>query len=63
MEKRVAEQEVIDQETFEQEGYEDQLEFEGLSDFLDYVEVGIRDFVRTMLQEYAKDEFMRYIGA
>jgi len=63
MEKRVADEEVIDQETFEQEGYEDQLEFEGLSDFLDYVEVGIRDFVRTMLQEYAKDEFMRYIGA
>jgi len=63
MEKRVAEQEVIDQEAFEQGGYEDQLEFEGLSDFLDYVEVGIRDFVRTMLQEYAKDEFMRYIGA
>jgi len=63
MEKRVTEQEVINQETFGQEGYEDQLEFEGLSDFLDYVEVGIRDFVRTMLQEYAKDEFMRYIGA
>ena len=63
MEKRVAEEEVIDQETFEQNRYEDPLEFEGLSDFLDYVEVGIRDFVRTMLQEYAKDEFMRYIGA
>ncbi|RLC10620.1 MAG: hypothetical protein DRH43_05960, partial [Deltaproteobacteria bacterium] len=63
MEKKVAEEEVIDQETFEQKGYEDHLEFGGLSDFLDYVEVGIRDFVRTMLQEYAKDEFMRYIGA
>ena len=37
--------------------------FEGLGDFLDHVEAGIRALVREMLQAYAEDEFMRYIGA
>jgi hypothetical protein len=36
---------------------------ESLSDFLDHVELGVRAFVRVMLQQYAEDEFMRYIGA
>ena len=38
-------------------------EFESLSEFLDHVELGVRAFVRVMLQKYAEDEFMRYIGA
>jgi putative transposase len=37
--------------------------FQDLSAFLDHVEVGVRDFVRTMIQTYAEDEFLRYIGA
>ena len=37
--------------------------FESLSDFLDHAELGARAFVRAMLQQYAEDEFMRYIGA
>jgi putative transposase len=37
--------------------------FETLGDFLDHVELGVRVFVRVMLQQYAEDEFMRYIGA
>jgi transposase-like protein len=36
---------------------------ESLSDFLDHVELGVRAFVRVMLQQYAQDEFMRHIGA
>jgi putative transposase len=63
MSNRLAKKEDIDQvpSTFELEnGISD---FESLSDFLDHVELGVRAFVREMLQEYAEDEFMRYIGA
>lgn len=34
-----------------------------LSDFLEAIEKGIRDILRTMLNAYAEDEFLRYIGA
>lgn len=37
--------------------------FQDLSAFLDRVEGEVRDFVRTMIQAYAEDEFLRYIGA
>jgi transposase-like protein len=63
MEKTVAKQEVIDQATFADDVDESGQQFEGLGDFLDHVEAGIRAFVREMLQAYAEDEFMRYIGA
>jgi len=63
MENRVAEQEVIDQVTFTDEPDEDSYHFENLGDFLDQVELGVRAFVRVMLQQYAEDEFLRYIGA
>jgi len=63
MENTVAEQELIDQETFTDEPDESSHEFGSLGDFLDHVEAGIRAFVREMLQAYAEDEFMRYIGA
>lgn len=63
MEKTVAEQEVIDQARFADDGDEGGQGFEGLGDFLDHVEAGIRALVREMLQAYAEDEFMRYIGA
>ena len=63
MEERVAEQEVVNQAPFEEEITDSYAEFESLGDFLDYVEEGVRSFVRIMLERYAKDEFMRYIGA
>jgi len=62
MEDRVAEQDLIDQATFaddEEESYH----FETLGDFLNHIELGVRAFVRVMLQQYAEDEFLRYIGA
>ena len=63
MEKRVTEQEAIDQACITDELDETPVEFESLGDFLDHVELGVRAFVRVMLQQYAEDEFMRYIGA
>jgi len=63
MEKTVAEQEVVNQETFAEQSEEDGQQFRSLDDFLDYVEIGVRAFVREMIQSYAEDEFMRYIGA
>ena len=32
-------------------------------ELLDAIEGGVRKFVRTTLEVYAKDEFLRYIGA
>ena len=32
-------------------------------ELLDAIEEGVRKFVRTTLEVYAKDEFLRYIGA
>jgi len=32
-------------------------------ELLDVIEKGVRKFIRTMLEIYAKDEFLRYIGA
>lgn len=63
MDKRLAEQEVIDQVPVTDELDETPAEFETLGEFFDHVELGIRAFVRAMLQQYAEDEFMRYIGA
>ncbi len=63
MENRVAEQEVVDQAAFTDELDEDGYHFENLGDFLDHIELGVRAFVRAMVQEYAEDEFLRYIGA
>ncbi|MBW2304330.1 MAG: hypothetical protein JRF57_11535 [Deltaproteobacteria bacterium] len=61
MEKRIAEQEVIDQVAFTDELDEDGYQFENLGDFLAHIELAVRAFVRVMLQQYAEDEFMRYI--
>ena len=63
MKKTVAEQEVIDQARFADDGDEGGQGLGGLGDFLDHVEAGIRALVKEMLQAYAEDEFMRYIGA
>lgn len=63
MNNRLAKEEVIDQVFSTVELQEAVRNFESLSDFLDHVELGVRAFVRVMLQEYAADEFMRYIGA
>jgi len=37
--------------------------FRTLGDFLDHIELGIREMVRVMIETYAQDEFLRYIGA
>ena len=37
--------------------------FESVTEFLDQVETGVREFVRQMLQGFAEDEFRRFIGA
>jgi putative transposase len=37
--------------------------FRTITEFLDHVEMGVREFVRQMLQGYAEDEFLRFIGA
>jgi hypothetical protein len=37
--------------------------FKSITEFLDQVEMGVRGFVRQMLQGYAEDEFPRFIGA
>jgi putative transposase len=63
MEKRVTEHKAIDQAFSADELDEIPIAFESLGDFLDHVELGVRAFVRVMLQHYAEDEFMRYIGA
>ena len=34
-----------------------------VEELLDAIEEGVRKFVRTTLEVYAKDEFLRYIGA
>ena len=62
MEKRIAEHKAIDQASSTDE-LDETPKFECLGDFLDHVEMGVRAFVRVMLQQYAEDEFMRYIGA
>lgn len=63
MNKRLAKEEVIGQVPSTVEWQEAVRDFESLSDFLAHVELGVRAFVRVMLQEYAEDEFMRHIGA
>jgi transposase-like protein len=63
MENRLAKKEAIDQVPIAVEPEDTVNSFESLGDFLDHGELGVRGFVRVMLQEYAKDEFMRYIGA
>ncbi len=63
MSHRLAKREAIDQAPSTGELEEVVGHFESLGDFLDHVELGVRGFVRAMLQHYAADEFMRYIGA
>ena len=37
--------------------------FKSVIEFLDHVQLRVRDFVSQMLQGYAEDEFRRFIGA
>jgi putative transposase len=60
---KLARKQVIDQVPCASQSHETAKRFETLTDFLDHVELGVRDFVRQILQEYAEDEFLRYIGA
>ena len=59
----LAEKQVIEQSPFTYAGPGKEGRFETLSDFLDQVELGVRSLVRVMVQGYAEDEFLRYIGA
>lgn len=58
--ENLAENEIIEQVPFTDEPKE---RFDSLSSFLDHVELGVRAFVREMIQGYAEDEFLSYIGA
>ena len=63
MDKRLAGKELIDQISIEDELDDSSVEFASLSEFLEHVELGVRVFVRVMVQRYGKDEFLSYIGA
>jgi transposase-like protein len=60
---RLAEKESINQVPCAGDSEETPCRFESLTQFLDQVELGVRDLVRQTLQGYAEDEFLRYIGA
>ena len=60
---KLARKEIIDQLPCARYSGETAKKFESLTDFLDHVELGVRDFVRQILQRYAEDKFLRYIGA
>jgi putative transposase len=59
----LARKEVIDQVPCVSRLHEETSRFKSVTEFLDHVEMGVRDFVREMLQGYAEDEFLRFIGA
>jgi putative transposase len=60
----LARKEVIDQVRFTSPlGDQPRSRFKSVTEFLDHLEMGVRDFVRQMLQGYAEEEFLRYIGA
>jgi putative transposase len=60
----LARKEVIDQVPFGSPlDDEPTSRFKSVTEFLDHVEMGVRDFVRQMLQGYAEDEFLRFISA
>jgi putative transposase len=59
----LARKDVIDQAHCTRPLDETTSRFKSVTEFLNHVEVGVRDFVRQMLQGYALDEFLRFIGA
>jgi putative transposase len=59
----LATKEVITQVSYESSLDETTSRFKSVTEFLDHVEIGVRNFVRQMLQGYAEDEFLRFIGA
>ena len=59
----LARKEAIDQSPFRSTLDETTSRFKSVTEFLDYMEMGVRDFVRQMLQGYAEEEFLRFIGA
>ena len=61
--KNLARKEVIEQVPCASRLDETTGSFKNVTEFLDHVELGVRDFVRQMLQGYAEDEFLRFIGA
>ena len=61
--RTLAKRESIDQAQSINETVHTGSPFKDLSAFLDHVELGVRGFVKAMLQTYAEDEFLRYIGA
>jgi len=59
----LARKEAIDQAPCTSRLDETTSQFRTITEFLDHVEMGVREFVRQMLQGYAEDEFLRFIGA
>lgn len=59
----LARKEVIDQVPCTNRLDETASRFKSVTEFLDYVEIGVRDFVRQIPQAYAEDEFLRFVGA
>jgi putative transposase len=59
----LARKEIIDQVPCRSSLDETRKGFKSVTEFLDHVEMGVRAFVRWMLQAYAEDEFLRFIGA
>jgi putative transposase len=59
----LARKEIIDQVPSRSSLDETRKGFKSVTEFLDHVEMGVRAFVRWMLQTYAEDEFLRFIGA
>ena len=64
MERMIANKVFIGQDGFNGSKAKDRgYEFKGFGDFLDFMEVGICSFIRAMLEAYAEEEFLNYIGA
>jgi transposase-like protein len=59
----LARKEIIDQAPSRSSLDETRKGFKSVTEFLDHVEMGVRAFVRWMMQAYAEDEFLRFIGA
>jgi putative transposase len=59
----LARKEVINQASCTSRLDETTSRFKSVTEFLDHVETGVREFVRQVLQGYAEEEFLRFIGA
>lgn len=59
----LARKEVIDQAPCTSRLDQTTSRFQSVTEFVDHIEMGVRDFVRQMREGYAVDESLRLIGA